>query len=402
MSNESISEDSISQEFVKVIKDFIKDLLTTFPDKITKNTNNKLLLVQEEHDCDTHSEVVKNYFLEVFNFCKDIYPKLFFDILYEKEELFTNTDSLKLLPDVDFVELWKTDISPNTKATIWKYLQLILFSVVSSINTDESFGDTAKLFEAINHDEFKQKIEETIGEMEDIFKQNTNKEEVDNSGAIPVRDNLPKADELHDHINKMMEGKLGSLAKEIAEETATDFNIDVDGAGSVNDVFKQLFKNPTKLMDLVKNVGTKLDTKIKSGAIKEAELLEEASELLNKMKNMPGMDNLENMFSKMGIPGMGNGAKVDMNAFNRQMQQNLQAARRRDRMRSKLEKSQKNSTAVDGPAAELAELEKNGTISSKGVNQDGIEELIFSTGEPIERSAAPHKKKKKKQKGKKK
>ena len=238
--------------------------------------------------------------------------------------------------------------------------------------------------------------------MEDIFKQNINKEEVDNSGAIPTRDNLPNAEELHEHINKMMEGKLGCLAKEIAEETANDFNIDADSAGSVNDVFKQLFKNPTKLMDLVKNVGSKLDTKIKSGAIKESELLEEASELLNKMKSMPGMDNLESMFSKMGIPGMGNGSKVDMNAFNRQMKQNLRGAKMRDRMRSKLEKSGTNSIAVDGPAAELAELEKNGTISSMGINQDGIEELIFSTGEPVEKSAVAPRKKKKKPKAKKK
>ena len=64
---------------------------------------------------------------------------------------------------------------------------------------------------------------------------------VDNSGGgIPLRDNLPNAEELHDHINRMMEGKLGCLAKEIAEETANDFNIDVEDATSVNDVFKQL------------------------------------------------------------------------------------------------------------------------------------------------------------------
>ena len=74
----------------------------------------------------------------------------------------------------------------------------------------------------------------------------------------------------------------------------------------------------------------------------------------------------------------------------------------RDRMRSKMEKSKNNSTAVDGPAAELAELEKNGTISSKGVNQDGIEELIFSTGETVEKSERPIKRKKKKAKAKKK
>merc|ERR1712159_99223 len=100
-------------------------------------------------------------------------------------------------------------------------------------------------------------------------------------------------------------------------------NIDVDNISSVNDVFNKLFKNPTKLMNLVKNVGSELDNKIKTGDIKETELLEEASEFVNNMKNMPGMGNLESMFSKMGIPGMGQVAKVDMNALNRQMQQNM-------------------------------------------------------------------------------
>ena len=44
-----------------------------------------------------------------------------------------------------------------TKSTIWKYLQLILFSIVPNITSEDSFGDSAKLFEAINQDEFKEK-----------------------------------------------------------------------------------------------------------------------------------------------------------------------------------------------------------------------------------------------------
>ena len=64
-----------------------------------------------------------------------------------------------------------------TKSTIWKYLQLILFSIVTNINSDESFGDTSKLFEAINQDEFKQKIAETLDQMNDFFNQNIKPDE---------------------------------------------------------------------------------------------------------------------------------------------------------------------------------------------------------------------------------
>ena len=104
---------------------------------------------------------------------------------------------------------------------------------------------------------------------------------------------------MHDHISGMLDGKLGRLAREIAEETAGELDLDLSEESGINDVYEKLFKNPSKLMGLVKNVGTKLDTKIKSGDIKESELMEEASELMKKMKDMPGMDNMQEMLSKM-------------------------------------------------------------------------------------------------------
>ena len=98
-------------------------------------------------------------------------------------------------------------------------------------------------------------------------------------------ENMPDPTEIHEHITGMLDGKLGNLAKEIAAETAEDLNVNLEENATVNDVFEKLFKNPGKLMGLVQNVGSKLDKKIKSGEIKESELIQEASELMNKMKN---------------------------------------------------------------------------------------------------------------------
>ena len=54
-------------------------------------------------------------------------------------------------------------------------------------------------------------------------------------------------------------------------------------------------------MGLVQNVGKKLDTKLKSGELKESELIEEAQELMKKMKDMPGLGNFQEMMSKMNV-----------------------------------------------------------------------------------------------------
>ena len=394
---------TISNEFKKIINEFMNDLIRTFPDKITEENNKDFFILYNGINCEDIEERERNY-NELYNHCKEVYPVSFFNILYEKEDIFSNEGKIGFIPGINFVELWTEDLSDTIKSTIWKYLQLLLFTVITDVNSDKSFGDAAKLFEAINADEFKKKIEDTIGEMENIFKKNMTAEEDEDISnntegidemEMPNEDismGIPNAEALHDHISKMMDGKLGCLAREIAEETADDLNIDVENISSVNDVFNKLFKNPTKLMDLVKNVGSKLDNKLKTGDIKETELLEEASEFVNNMKNMPGMGNLESMFSKMGIPGMGQGAKVDMNAFNRQMQQNMRVAKMKERMRTKLEKNKTSETS-----------QNESSIISKGINSDGLEELIFSSGDVCEKSERTgNNKKKKKGKGKKK
>jgi hypothetical protein len=92
--------------------------------------------------------------------------------------------------------------------------------------------------------------------------------------------------------------------------------------------FNKLIKNPTKLMGLVKNVGDKLDSRIKSGEIKESELIAEASEIMNKMKNMPGLGDIQSMLSKMGLGGLGGlGGKVNMGAMEAQLNKNMKQAK---------------------------------------------------------------------------
>ena len=196
-----------------------------------------------------------------------------------------------------------------------------------------------------------------------------------------------------------MGGKLGKLALELAEDTARDLNLDMDNTGDVKDVFQKMFKNPGKMMNMVKNIGGKIDEKIKSGEIKESELMEEGMELLNKMKNMPGMGNMEQMFSQMGIPGLGKGAKINMGAMESQLNKNMKNAKTKERLRAKVEANAK-------AREQQAPLSSNTIPDSKPPISD--EELLkfFSTeakAEKTPRGAKPPEQtnKKGKKKGKK-
>ena len=120
----------------------------------------------------------------MYDYCRHIYPSRFFDILYKNEKMFIDMDSdastsavgelnTEFLPNIEFKLIWKMDdISDNTKDTLWKYLQLILFSVVNNMSDTGSFGDTAKLFEAIDEKELKSKLEEVIDNMNQLFGDN--------------------------------------------------------------------------------------------------------------------------------------------------------------------------------------------------------------------------------------
>jgi hypothetical protein len=95
-------------------------------------------------------------------------------------------------------------------------------------------------------------------------------------------------------------------------------------------------------------------------------------DLLNQMKNMPGMGDMSKIFSQMGIPGLGKNTKVNMGAMEAQMKKSMKTAQMRERMKAKASQAQNAQPNV--------EPEKPAALSE--------EELIkiFSTGEKVERT----------------
>jgi len=453
------SKKQIPDEFKKVIFEFLADISNTFPEyKSTFSLfldSNGINISGAESETETETQKVVGV---LYDYCSKVYPERFFDILYKNEKIFDNKNggestnvNTHFLPNVDFRVLWNTDgISDATRETIWKYLQLILMSIITNIDDRKSFGDAANLFEAINEDELRNKLEETIQQMYNMFegtnaanaasepenaanassepenasandkpgseeefnffewakKMNKNGDADGSSGAEPNAN----AESIHDHISNILNGKIGKLAKEIAEETAKDVDFGMDFGGESGEdvdfknVFQKMFKNPGKLMSLVKNVGSKLDQKFKSGEIKESELMQEASDLLSKMKGMPGMNNLADMLNKMGMGGMmggmgggGNGKnKVNIGAMQSHLQRNMKVSQMKERMQQKLKAQQQQRDAA------LAATTQSANTSSN-VLKTTPQSQVFSTGEVVERtpiqassSSNSNKKKKKK------
>jgi len=352
---------SVPDNFVNLIVDFTRDLSITFPEFVPlweKWTTLELPQEEQRH---------------LFDYCLTVYPQRFFDILYQNEDIFkANSDiNVHFLPGVDFKTLYNCEnVSENTRKAIWKYLQIILLASVNSVKDKADFGDTMNLFDGIDAEDLQNKLSETFSSISDFFKSSNLEETEDETNEeIPsfsdfektfdfekMSGSMPNAEDLNSHLKNLFNGKIGSLAKEMAEEIAHDLeNVlgDQSDTQNPNDVFKTMLKNPKKLIDLIKTVGSKLNAKMQSGEISKDELMKEAAEWVSKMKEMGGdSDQFSELFKNLtkNMGGMGKNMKIDKNALDRF----TKAQSTKERLRSKLEKKKQAAELVRQQAMEQA------------------------------------------------
>ena len=376
------------QQLDKLFHDFICDLNTTFPEYKSQFKS-------------LYNDDVINMEL-LISHCQNIYPERFFDILYKNEDIFKEDAEINtnFLPNIDFKLLWNLDgVTSNTKESIWKYLQLIVFSVIGNVEDKSVFGDCEKLFEAINEDEFKTKLESTMQDLEHIFDFSSNVMNDlsgnENSPDISSNFQMPNPDDIHNHISSLLGGKLGKLATEITEETVQELNIDLSNSTNGSEIFEQLFKNPTKLMQIVKKVGSKLDSKMKSGEINEKELMSEATELMKQMQNMPGMGKMDDMLKNLGPlasqlgSSMGKNARFNKSAFNNHMRKENAKEKMLKTIQKRKEEREKQ-----------MKLEEERNAQQQNVTQEQIDALLNEewVNEPLSKKHQPMPSKSKKKK----
>jgi len=407
----------------QTITQFVHDLIGTFPEC-------KPIIAEWWGDLSEE----QNYEL-MQTHCLAVYPAYFFDILYENADIFAlngdiennNSDTtIELLPNIDFKPLWNSDISDATKSVIWKYLHLISFWVMGSVqNTNELDENTTKIFEKMQDENFQTKMQETMKSLfpEQIQEDGSNKTE--NVETEPVTKQEPNKvpfnfETMREHLSKLMEGKFGKMAQEMAQETANDLDIDLENTTELGDIFKKLMGNPAKLIEVAKKCGQKIKNKIKSGEVSESEMQAELMELM-KAINPTGtkpdganpMDGLKEMLGSMGIDmeslmkkfmgganpfmnangGGGEGAgqknaRMDVTKMNRMMQREEVKQRMRNNI---AEKQHKKQTEADNKA----NIQAQRKLEYKPMTEAEMEMFNMSIAKNAKKPSSINKKKKK-------
>lgn len=347
----------IPNNFRALVADFTRDLSTSFPEYSH--------MWSKWGDEDTTDDQLETLFL----FCAKIYPVRFFDILYQNDDIFKpdSEADVYFFPNMSFKLIFNSEgLSENSKKIIWKYLQLMLFTVVGSANDKSDFGETANLFAGIDEKDLQEKLNETMSNLTGFFeKMSTDNNDASGAGEqsspegdngasfenmfkhMPNMEGMPDLNNLQNTLKTLFEGKIGTLAKEMAEEIADEFK-DVLGDGlnanaSPQDVIKKLMQNPAKISSLMKKVSSKLDEKMKNGSISKDEIMREAGDMMSKMKEMGGSENFKEMFQNMAksMGGMGKNMKFNQGALDRMLKKEENKSKVLDRAAQRREKLKK-------------------------------------------------------------
>jgi len=351
----------IVRSFNRTLKEFTDELSLTFPE-YKSAIRHTYHTIEEDN---TH-------FLRWFE--RETKP-FYLDIATKNEEIFlSREDALVFLPEIDFVFIFKARITPHTKDVIWKYIHTLLLLVahyqMNTSNMGSTFEEWSKMLdtESLNEEQLREMqahAEQMLKLMENLT-ENLSKEEDDDDdeeeekkeGTEEEEDEDPTAGIENDpFIKKITKSKIAKLAEELVEEMKEEnIGINLEGGGSINDVFNLIGRNPQKLMNLVKKVGTKIQTKMAEGDFRENELVAEAQEIMSSMQHSQTFKKMFKKAKKNGMPdptamfsqlakqmGMGEDLEGMMKQFGNisNLQGHMKQASAQERLRKKQQQQQR-------------------------------------------------------------
>lgn len=254
-----------------------------------------------------------------------------------KKEVSMFSESICIFKNVDFKEIWEhEDLGEKGRETVWNYLQTLYVIGDTIISDSNRIKNLLENFKKTREDN---EIEQVDGNDETSTAVATASAPAENDELMNMIQNLSNNAQQNQDSPAFDEsllggGLIGNLAKELAEEINIDeLNLNLDeNNGNVNDILGGLMSgnNPMKFMNLIQNVGQKIENKLSDGNIDQGDLVKEAQNMMGMLgSNNPMFDSM--MKNMQGEMRNANPPKEDSSNNST-----------RDRLRRKLEQRKKD------------------------------------------------------------
>ena len=251
--------------FNSTLKLFVSNIIKIYPEyNDILNEYYKDIL---ENDSISDDKYVKRFMRKFSDYKENISTK--------NNDLFN--ESICFLKNVDFKDIWENEKTDESiKDTIWDYLQTLYVIGETIIN------DSNKI----------KSLVENLNKKRNNEPQDDNESE-ENKDIMNMLQNLSdKKEPINFDENMLGNGLIGNLAKELAGDINLDeMNLNLENnegeMPNIGDIFGKLMSgdNPMKFMNLIQNVGQKIQTKLSDGNLDQSKLLDEAQNMMGMLGN---------------------------------------------------------------------------------------------------------------------
>lgn len=280
------------QNFYKILREFLLNLRETFPEK---------------------SSEINDYWKYVRKTKKPKYVKQFMNKIepYSKaishcdETIFDSEEPVYLLKNIDFVKLFKSDISENSKNSIWQYLQGLY--ILGNFITNTNILDNLKNISSNDDNKETEVIKDMLTNIKNLSEksqsQSQSQEKSESESEQPQEKSESESEQSQEKSDTSATpgtfGLIESLAKEISDEIDIPKDINVNNPA---DLFHSMFfSKEGGFAKLLTSVGEKIKTKVDSGELNEDILMKETQNMMSTMQGLMGGENTGD--NKMGDIG---------------------------------------------------------------------------------------------------
>ena len=250
----------MSESASKLFKSLITDVINVFPEYEKRLLKYYSTTLENE---DNNDPKLKEFLENVEEIS---------DNIIEKDIKIFNEDPV-ILQNVSFKLIWNSDISDNTKNSLWKYLQSFCIIIIQNKSGKDKIQEVLKKIESNE----KIKDKETVKNMKKIQKLNEN---FDINEIKDVLENNPET--VEKGMNEMDEmfanTGIGKLAKEITEEL--DIENMVNNGGGIQDLF-----SGGNMANIMKTISSKMEDN--KDTLNSDDLMKEASNICGSMQGNP-------------------------------------------------------------------------------------------------------------------
>lgn len=317
----------MEQQVYPLFSSFIRDLGKTYPE-----IKNCLYRNYEECLVDTDNKPLSK--------C----PKLqvFLDVVHTHSTKITKKDitffeTVNILEEISFKNLWSKNISEKTRATVWKYFQT--FSLLTiNMKSSQALKDALS---SIQNDEEVDLADRGVAK--DLKKMKQLSESVQQ--AIP--DESGELD-LENMLGGLMDSNIGKIAQEVAGTMDMEKVFgNIDESTNPMELMSQMM-NPDKMGKIFQNINSVMEKKMENGEFQQEDLKKEAEGMYGNMAQNPMFKNMMSQMAPEGSEGAegaeGSGANISEVSNDREPEPELSKEDKRRLLKEKIKAKENERT----------------------------------------------------------